>query len=584
MHSLVCKHFKLNIDLLNKIINKLTKYFCLFISAICRTGVKDIQIPYLRTCHRFDFLCLFLATWMDILAILSACGALARTLSTCLDAMTGGLARIYILGRNSPANEPWPDVLGVSIIFLVTGMFMLGLENTNIFTFLMIFGVMGITSILAVVTWLKGSTDYWTEENVFPTGILGLLTGAAISSFTFPSELPNGGNQKRRKGILFIIAVLLCNGLTAGCISTLSQYNATREFEAVPILTLLSLKDFIKVTPAIACLLVLACSGAILELFPEMYNIVVKLANSEWKILAKQISYENRDSGSPILAVFLGGSLCAMLAFACPLQTLTHILAGSHLFSGILRASYLLFSPFRPKFVSPQTNSSLSYSRLNSGNPAPTTSRIKRTFFFLNKGISQSTVSLPKSKSKLKVKKIDEELEREWLLLGEPPSPIAKNPPQDAESCIVSDEPQINSDVDCITKANSDSDDSSTDIDAIVDEYRQKVKVSTLGPMDTFRVPSTTTWRFALLGILIIILGLTSTVTGVVIHDKISFLTGISVVIVTSLLMLILPKYKNNIDAPSSVTCAVSLLFGCVLVSSVLPISWPAVLFWFIAG
>lgn len=518
---------------------------------------------------------------MDILALLSACGALARTLSTCLDAMTGGLARIYILGRNSPANEPWPDVLGVSIIFLVTGMFMLGLENTNIFTILMIVGVMGISCILAVVTWLKGSTDYWTEENIFPTGVVGLLTGTAISTFTFPSELPIGGKHKRSKAILVIIVVLLCNGLTAGCISTLSQYNATREFEAVPILSLLSLRDFIKVTPAIACLLVLACSGAILELFPEMYTIIVKLSQVEWKILAKQISYENKDSGSPILAIFLGGSLCAMLAFACPLQTLTHILAGSHLLSGILRASYLLFSPFRPKFVNPHTNSSLSYSRLNSGNSAPTTSRIKRTFFFLNKGLSQPAISLSKSKSKLKIKKNDEELEREWLLLGEPSSPIAKSPPQEAESSIVSDEPQ---NVDCITKVDSDSDDSSTDIDAIVDEYRQKVKVSTLGPMDTFRVPSTTSWRLALIGIFIIIVGLGLTVTGLVLYDKTSFLTGISVVVVTSILMLMLPKYKNNLEGASSVTCAVSLLFCCVLMSSIIPSSWPALLLWFIAG
>lgn len=520
---------------------------------------------------------------MDILALLSACGALARTLSTCLDAMTGGLARIYILGRNSPANEPWPDVLGVSIIFLVTGMFMLGLENTNIFTFLMIFGVMGISCILAVVTWLKGSTEYWTDENIFPTGMMGLLTGTAISTFIFPSELPTGGNHKKSKGILIIIVVLLCNGLTAGCISTLSQYNATREFEAVPILSLLSLRDFIKVTPAIACLLVLACSGAILELFPEMFTIVVKLSQVEWKILAKQISYENKDSGSPTLAIFLGGSLCAMLAFACPLQTITHILAGSHLLSGILRASYLLYSSFRPKFVNPQTNSSLSYSRLNSGNSAPTTSRIKRTFFFLNKGLAQPAISLSKSKSKskLKVKKNDEELEREWLLLGEPSSPIAKSPPQEAESSIVSDEIQ---NVDCITKVDTDSDDSSTDIDAIVDEYRQKVKVSTLGPMDTFRVPSTTSWRLTLVAIFIIVVGLGSTVTGVVLYDKPSFLTGISVVVVTSFLMLMLPKYKNNLEGVSSVTCAVSLIFCCVLMSSILPSSWPALLLWLIAG
>lgn len=42
--------------------------------------------------------------------------------------MTGGMARIYILGRNAPTNEPWPDVIGFSIIFIVSIMFMLGLE------------------------------------------------------------------------------------------------------------------------------------------------------------------------------------------------------------------------------------------------------------------------------------------------------------------------------------------------------------------------------------------------------------------------------------------------------------------------
>ncbi len=42
--------------------------------------------------------------------------------------MTGGMARIYLLGRNSDENEPWPDVLGVSVVFLLTVMFMLGLE------------------------------------------------------------------------------------------------------------------------------------------------------------------------------------------------------------------------------------------------------------------------------------------------------------------------------------------------------------------------------------------------------------------------------------------------------------------------
>lgn len=96
--------------------------------AFCKSSLNHLQLPYIRTTHKVDFFILFLALWMDILTLICACGALARTMSICLDAMTGGMARIYILGRNAPINEPWPDVIGFSIIFLVSVMFMLGLE------------------------------------------------------------------------------------------------------------------------------------------------------------------------------------------------------------------------------------------------------------------------------------------------------------------------------------------------------------------------------------------------------------------------------------------------------------------------
>lgn len=96
--------------------------------AFCKSSLNHVQLPYVRATHKFDFFILFLALWMDILTLICACGALARTMSVCLDAMTGGMVRIFILGRNAPINEPWPDVIGFSIIFVVSVMFMLGLE------------------------------------------------------------------------------------------------------------------------------------------------------------------------------------------------------------------------------------------------------------------------------------------------------------------------------------------------------------------------------------------------------------------------------------------------------------------------
>lgn len=69
------------------------------IPVLCKNGLNQLQIPYLRASHRLDFLCLFLALWMELLALVATCAAITRTISFCLDAMSGGLVRIYILGE-----------------------------------------------------------------------------------------------------------------------------------------------------------------------------------------------------------------------------------------------------------------------------------------------------------------------------------------------------------------------------------------------------------------------------------------------------------------------------------------------------
>lgn len=173
-------------------------------TAICKSSFNHIQLPYLRATHKCDFLYVFLALWLDILSLICACGALARTLSICLDAMSGGMARIYILGRNSPANEPWPDVLGFSVIFLVSVMFMLGLEvrfyrllkyllffrhesffklrncvilqNSRIFWYIMAGGAAGMTGILISIAWIRGNLESWRSENLLPKGYQGVCT------------------------------------------------------------------------------------------------------------------------------------------------------------------------------------------------------------------------------------------------------------------------------------------------------------------------------------------------------------------------------------------------------------------------
>lgn len=97
-------------------------------------------------------------------------------------------------------------------------------------------------------------------------------------------------------------------------------------------------------------------------------------------------------------------------------------------------------------------------------------------------------------------------MEKEWLLLGEASSPI--NQPRDdsanAESSILSD--TTASDIECIVKADNSDSDSGEDINSIVEEFQQKVKVSTAGLKETnLKVPSMGSWR--LLSLVLHVLG-----------------------------------------------------------------------------
>lgn len=551
-----------------------------FISASCKSSLRPLQMPYIRASNKFDFTCLFLATWMDILPILAACGALARTLSACLDELMGGLARILILGRNSSENEPWPDVLGVAVVFLVTGMFMLGLENTRAFSFIMTLGMLGINGILSIVGWYSGNSKEWDGEELLPNGSSNFLTAAALITFAYPSEFTSKSRYQRFSGFFFVTFVCGSILLSAGCLSTIVHTKTTNEFIAVPLFKILEENGFQKLIQAAACLLLLTCSGSFLELFPEMYSIIVRFAKSEWKILSRQISYESSDSGNPVLAVFIAGSLCAMVAFACPLQHLTYTLAAGHLCAGLFRAFYLLYSPFRPKYVQQNSDSSLSYSRLSTAPIVKTSTARRRSLWNINFPIQGNL-----KKTKTKSNKNKREVEKEWLLLGEPssPCPVRDNP--DMESTILSDGEPPPSDFEYAEKFESSESDTSTDIDAIVDEYRQKIKVTTAGPMErSIRVPSLASWRVTIFAIIVIIFGISLTIVGVFTHLFPMFVTGIIGISIVSIMMSFIPKYTASVINVSPVMCTTSFAIGSLLLASCLEYSWPAILIWGLAG
>lgn len=73
-----------------------------------------------------------MAMWMSFLSHLVAVAICARILSATADHVTGGRTRRWLFGYETRAlGEPWPDVLGVTVVMVVCAMFMCGLEVSN---------------------------------------------------------------------------------------------------------------------------------------------------------------------------------------------------------------------------------------------------------------------------------------------------------------------------------------------------------------------------------------------------------------------------------------------------------------------
>lgn len=224
----------------------------------------------------------------------------------------------------------------------------------------------------------------------------------------------------------------------------------------------------------------------------------------------------------------------------------------------------------------------------------------------MDKAPSISTQGLTKSISKLNKSVRKEEVEKEWLLLGEASSPVNRpnQDPLNAESTILSD--STASDTECIVKAENSESESEEDIDSIVEEFQQKVKVSTAGLKETnLKVPSMGSWRLANLCVFVaigscVVAGASASYQLMIpfalsVAGKPSAATSekpkfqnlclnVSVIFVTSVVMLWIPRYTYSHETPAIFVCTFSFLFNSVLLSSMMLDSWLALIFWLVSG
>lgn len=59
------------------------------------------------------------------------------------------------------------------VVFVLSGMFILGLENSRVFSVLMITGALAISGLLACVTYLRGDIEAWLSDKL-PRGLPGV--------------------------------------------------------------------------------------------------------------------------------------------------------------------------------------------------------------------------------------------------------------------------------------------------------------------------------------------------------------------------------------------------------------------------
>ncbi|CAH0691821.1 unnamed protein product [Spodoptera exigua] len=372
----------------------------------------------------------FMAMWMTFLSHLVAVAICARILSATADHVTGGRTRRWLFGYETRAlGEPWPDVLGVTVVMVVCAMFMCGLEESMMFTFMLLILLYIFSQFFAIFGLIN--FDIANINMPIPITVYELFATGAPISYAFNVILPkeNGALKKN----LFLMIGLPSIVLSGLCFLYTNMLKGSSIDAALPVTTLLEARAAGWVCPVLAAVTVAGVCLALTELCPLLFTVLVALASPEWKVLTRSMTYESTTTGSPVLAVF---------------------------------------------------TADIEYKRLGReaarGSKA-SGSKAKRSGLWFIPSAIRHTKTLESIKSKVTTKETEE---RECLLLDEYAGcPTEENDPTSSSSGV----PMATAEVDVVSDGEASeqemsSGDDSTDIDAVVKEYRDRIQVVTSVP------------------------------------------------------------------------------------------------------
>ncbi|XP_068633616.1 high affinity cationic amino acid transporter 1 [Battus philenor] len=530
----------------------------------------------------------FMAMWMCFLSHLVAVAVCARILSATADHVTGGRTRRWLFGYETRSlGEPWPDVIGVTVVMVVCAMFMCGLEESIMFTFMLLILLYLFSQCFAIFGLIN--LDIASIKIPIPITIYELFASGAPIAYAFSVGLPpkQKGNVKRNLFLMIGLPTLILCGL---CFLYTNMLKGNRIDAALPVTTLLEALAAGWVCPVLAGITVAGICLALTELCPLLFFVLVLLASPEWKVLTRSMTYESATTGSPVLAVFTAGSLAAILAFACPLSHMIALMNASHLFGITIQAFHFIIMRCVPTKEQMEAGD-IEYKRLGTEG----TSRIvksasvksKRGLWFIPSAI-RHTKTLESIKSKV----TKETEDRECLLLDE----YAGCPTEDMEqtSCSNNSGRQLAVEEDIDGQSDLDgsepdmsSGDDSTDIDAVVKEYKDTIQVVTAIPeANTPAPPCVSGARWAAAGAVIQVVA-NGMIAVAFCNEALRlpmFLTGIPLWLCGTFISIWQPAHKVGMKKTQNIEGPITMTMALLFLTPLLLDSWPAIILFAGAG
>ncbi|KAL4713971.1 hypothetical protein ACJJTC_005602 [Scirpophaga incertulas] len=529
----------------------------------------------------------FIAMWMTFLSHLVAVAICARILSATADHVTNGRTRRWLFGYETRAlGEPWPDVLGVTVVMVVCAMFMCGLEESMMFTFMLLILLYIFSQFFAIVGLMN--LDIASINMPIPITVYELFAAGAPISYAFSVILPpkECGSVKKNILIRIVMPTIVLSGL---CFLYTNMLKGSSIDAALPVTTLLEARSAGWVCPVLAAVTVAGVCLALTELCPLLFTVLVALASPEWKVLTRSMTYESTTTGSPVLAVFTAGSLAAILAFACPLSHMITLMNGSHLLGIAVQAFHFIVMRCVPTPEQKEAGD-IEYKPLAAEGPSRTTkpnSKPKHGLWFIPSAI-RHTKTLESIKSKIIAKETEE---RECLLLDEYAGCPTEEPPHatsgsSTRNIPIAQEEDVASDVEQSEPEISSGDDS-TDIDAVVKEYRDRIQVVTAIPESSAPIPPCVRGaRWAAAGAVMQVVA-DGLIAAAFYNDTIRvtmFAAGIPLWLCGTLTSAWQPAHSLATRKLQSVEGPVTMLTALLFLTPLLIDSWPAISLFAAAG